>query len=117
MISKQMYARLDNMKNDIQHEHDIIPWRQYSVTIAETWLAFCIATFSIGIYFSHLNDNITTYFFGGLLIALYLFVLIVCIKRLVNRLALPALMLMVPIAPLAVLLLVVSLIPIIQLFR
>ena len=106
-----------NHTNPNQDANDIIPWRQYTATIIEAWLAFCIATFSIGMYFSHLNDSGVTIFFGALLIALYLFVIVMCVKRLINKLAIPALMLMVPIAPLAILLLVISLVPIIQLFR
>lgn len=91
-----------------------VPWKQYTITVAEVWVAFSIATFSLLMYMSHLNSNIGTIIFAVVLGLLYAFVVIACIHRLITRLSVGALMLMVPIAPLAVLLLVVTLLPVIQ---
>lgn len=97
--------------------NDIIPWKRYAATLAEVWVAFCIATFAMGVFFSHLNGHVSTILLAVFLGLLYLTVIIICIKRLIDRLSIAALMLLVPIAPLAVLLLVVSLLPIIQKLR
>lgn len=97
-----------------QARGDIIPWKRYSVTLAEVWITFCIATFSLLLFMSHLNSEPQVIAQAVLIGILYLFVVVVCIKRMINRLSIAALMLMVPIAPLAVLLLVISLLPIIQ---
>jgi hypothetical protein len=94
-----------------------LSWKQYVLTVTEAWIAFCIATFAIGMYFSHLENNAWTLIFAILMVIFYFFVIIVCIKRMVERLPIAALMLLVPIAPLAVLLLVISLLPIIQTLR
>ena len=93
---------------------NIIPWKRYTITLAEVWIAFCIATFAMGMFFSHFYAGTLNIFLGILLGILYLFVISLCVKRLIERLSIAALMLLVPIAPLAVLLLVVSLLPIIQ---
>lgn len=94
-----------------------ITWKRYAITMAEVWIAFCIATFTMGVYFSHLENTPWTIFFAAIMGVMYLFVIFACIKRLVERLSIATLMLLVPIAPLAVLLLVVSLLPIIQQLR
>ncbi len=92
----------------------VIPWKQYAVTVTEVWVAFSLATFSLLMYMSNLNSDTSTIIFAVVLGLLYAFVVIACIHRLVTRLSVGALMLMVPIAPLAVLLLVVALLPVIQ---
>lgn len=94
---------------------DTIPWRQYTRLLLGVWLAICIATFSIGMYFAHYAGS--SVIVSGVLIALYLAVIILCIRRLIQVLSVAALMLLVPIAPLALLLLVVTLLPIIQYLR
>jgi hypothetical protein len=95
----------------------ILSLKHYALTIIEAWIAFCIATFAIGMYFSHFENDTWTIFFAVIMVISYLFVIIVCIKRIVERLPIAALMLLIPIAPLAVLLLVISLLPIIQKLR
>lgn len=94
-----------------------IPWVSLAGTVAKVWVLFCIATFAMGVYFTHLNDHFWTILFAVIMGASYLFVIGGCIKLLVQRLPIAALMLLVPIAPLAVLILVVSLLPIIQRLR
>lgn len=94
-----------------------LPWKRYTVTILEVWIAFCIETFCMGVYFTHLENHLSVIIGAVFMVIAYLFVIVVCIKRLIDNLPIAALMLLVPIAPLAVLLLVVSLLPIIQQLR
>lgn len=92
-----------------------IPWKLYLTITAETTLAFMLSTFSMGIYFTHLHD--APLFLSILMCVLYVFVIGVCIKRLVEKFSLPALMLMTPILPLLVLILVVAMLPLLQYLR
>lgn len=89
-------------------------WKYYTITIAEVWLTFSIATFAMGLYFSYLDSHLLTIIFAIIMSLAYLFIIGACVHRLAKRLPLAALMLIIPIAPLAVLLLVVALLPVIQ---
>lgn len=112
-----MLSRCHAVINDIllpMSDRDIITWKKYTITIIEVWLAFCIATFSLLVFMANLSRQPAIIAEAVLLAILYLFIVFVCIRRLVQRLSVAALMIMVPIAPLAVLLLVVSLLPVIQ---
>jgi len=93
------------------------PWKQYTILVLESWLAFCIATFAMGVYFTHLNAAAWITAESILMIVAYVFVIIICIQRLIRQLPIAVFMILVPIAPLAVLILVVSLLPIIQQLR
>jgi membrane-associated HD superfamily phosphohydrolase len=97
--------------------NDVASWKRYALTLAEVWVTFCVATFTIALFFSQLNSDVSTIILAVMLGILYIFVIVLCIKRLLDNLPIGALMLLVPIAPLAVLLLVVSLLPIIQKLR
>src|SRR3990167_10305311 len=103
----------------LQNKHDAnkgnISWQNYTFTVMGVFFAFSMATFAMGVYFSHLPGSQLPV--SILLVALYLLVIFLCIRRLVQKLPLPALMLLVPIAPLAILLLVISLLPIVQMLR
>ena len=92
----------------------MIPWKQFTITVTEVWVTFSLATFSFLMYMANLDSQISTIIFAVFIGLLYAFVIGVCIYRLIKRLSVGALMLMVPIAPLAVLLLVVTLLPVIQ---
>jgi uncharacterized membrane protein YeiB len=109
----------DDTKKKTRYTHAmktelLIHWKHYTKVVVEIWLAFAIATFSMAVYFSHLENSSTVIIGGVLLVALYLFVIAVCIRQLIITLPIGMLMLLVPIAPLAILLLVVSLLPVIQ---
>lgn len=99
------------MKN--QHPNvSVVPWKAYLILTAESVLTFWIATFCIGMYFLHHEPNwIPTAIF---LAILYLFVIIVCAKRIMEKVTIAALMLIIPIAPLLALIIVVTLIPILE---
>jgi hypothetical protein len=88
------------------------PWRFYTVTVVQAFVIFTLATFCVGIYFTHRTGN---WIMPGIaLIGLYLFVIFACIHRVVTRLPVAVLMILVPIAPLTILIIVVSLLPILQ---
>lgn len=90
----------------------VVPWKAYLTLTAESVLAFYLATFCLIMFFIHRGSN--WQLSGSILVLLYLFVLFVCGKRLLAKLSLPALMIVIPIAPLLALILVVSLIPLIE---
>ena len=112
------HARLCRMINDSTQDIRLtLSWKRYVFAMLEVWIAFCIATLCMGIYFSHLENHVLV-IIGAISMAIaYLFIIIVCVKRLIEKLPIAALMLLVPIAPLAILILVVSLLPIIQKLR
>lgn len=89
-----------------------VPWKRYVTLTAESLLAFYLASFCLIMFFTHRGpDWVIT---GIFLVVLYLFVIFVCTQRVLTKLSMPALMLVIPIAPLIALCLVVSLIPIIE---
>jgi len=89
-----------------------VPWRSFIITTIETLVAFYSASFSLIMYFLHRGTHALP--LSIIMVLLYVFVLILCVKRTIQRLPLPALMLIVPIAPLIALILIVSLIPLIE---
>lgn len=92
----------------------LVPWKLYITTTVESLLAFYIATFCVGMFFMHRGVN---WVMPALLLAfLYLFVIFVCAKRVMQKLPIAAIMLIIPIAPLIALIIVVSLIPVIEKF-
>ena len=89
--------------------------KKMAMAFIESWSIFFIATFFVALYFTHVTVNHTLTIIGAVLIvAAYLGIIVFCIRRLVARLPLAALMLMIPIAPLLILLFVVALLPILQ---
>lgn len=91
---------------------NIVPWKLYATTLAESLLCFGLATFSLAMYFTHSGINwIVT---SLVLIILYLFILTVCIHRIIQRFSLAALILLIPIAPLVPLVFILILIPLLQ---
>ncbi len=92
----------------------IVPWKHYIKITVESLLAFYVATFCVGMFFMHGGRH--HYLLATLLIILYLFVIVICSKRVLEKLSLPALMLVIPIAPLIALIIVVTLIPILEYF-
>lgn len=91
-----------------------VPWKAYLKITAESLLAFYISTFCLIMYFVH--NGFSSIVLSILMVICYLFVIGVCAKRILEKLALPAIMLVVPTAPLVALILVVSLIPVIEYF-
>ena len=103
------------MKQDHHSSSVHISSKPYIMAVAEAIFFFTIATFCLGIYFTHQGAE---YIFSSvIIIALYLFVVITSIKFLVQRSSIAAIMLMIPIAPLLILIIVVALLHILQLLR
>lgn len=100
-------------RND--EDADITSWKAYTKTILGVFFVFALGTFSMAVYFTHLDG--ASVILSALLVVLYLGVIGMCIRKLVLTLSPAALMLLVPIAPLAILLLVVALLPIVQMLR
>lgn len=99
----------------MDNSRQLAPWRTYMVLIAESVIAFYLASFCIAMYFSHRGTDwlIPAIF----MIVFYLFVIFVCARRVSQKLPLATLMLMIPITPLVALIIIVSMIPIIQFFK
>ena len=93
----------------------VVPWKLFLSTTLESLLAFYIATFCMAMYFTHRSGGWMAV--GILLVVLYLFVIFVCAKRVMEKLSLAIIMLIIPIAPLIALIIVVSLIPLLQWFH
>ncbi len=92
-----------------------VPWKRYTIAVAEAVIIFTLASFLLGLFLIHHNssDILTTVLFG----VFYAFTVVYTIYRMVQKFSLAALMLMVPIAPLVILIIVVSLIQILQFFK
>lgn len=93
--------------------HQILPWRIYLNTTLETLLAFYLATFSLAMFFTHRG---TSWVWMGMMVLLYILVIILCAKRIANKLPLQALMIIIPIAPFIALSIILTLIPILEYF-
>ena len=98
------------MRNE---ENTYVPWKRYTLAIAEAVFIFTTASFLLGLYIMHRGSITTTV----LLSVLYALIVIASIIRMVRKFSVAALMLMVPIAPLIILMIVVSLIHFMQYFR
>jgi len=97
-----------------ENKNTIAPWKLYLTAIAEVFICFYLATFSLGIYFTHSNKN---WLMSTVMCILYLSSLIICIKRVFDKFSLAALMLIIPIAPLMILIVVVTMIPLLQMLQ
>ena len=95
--------------------NEIVPWKNYLIATAEIILIFCLATFSLGMYLIHGGMQPLYSFIA--MVLLYVTILGLCIQRLATTFSIAALMLIIPIAPLIILLLMISLIPILQWLR
>lgn len=92
--------------------HHNVQWKALITTTAECLLAFYLATFCVAVFFTHRGDS---WLVPGLcLIFLYLFVIVACAKRIIEKLSIAAVMLIIPIAPLLGLILIISLIPVLE---
>lgn len=91
---------------------NFVPWRSFLNVTAKTLIAFYIATFSTAVYF--IFHGMTWKAMSILVILLYLFVIFACGRLIIKKFSLPALMLLVPIAPLVVLIIVVTMLPILE---
>lgn len=91
-----------------------IPWKKYIYAVSETSLTFLLVSFCLGIYFTHGGYQyvFTSVFMG----TLFLFAVTISIQRMVKAFSIAAVMLMIPIAPLLVLIIAVALIHLLQLF-
>jgi hypothetical protein len=100
---------IDNKHSD---NSELLPSKLYLGTMVECVAAFFISTFCVAMFFSHLGGQWVIP--GAILIGLYLFVLGGCIRLLVKRLPIAAMMLITPIVPLVALILILLLMPLLQ---
>lgn len=100
------------MQTNSEETNELINWKTYLTITAESLLSFYLATFCVAIYFTHQGTQ--WLFLSIILVILYLFVIGVCAKRIIQTLPLQALMLIIPLAPLIALFIVISLIPILE---
>lgn len=103
------------MQNTDSHHDDneLRPWMRYMGSFGLFLVAFFIATFCVAMFFSHLRGGHWVVQ-GAIMIGLYFFVLGACIRLLVKRLSVAAMMLITPIVPLAALILILMLLPLLQ---
>lgn len=88
--------------------------KSYRKTLLESSIAFFLATLCIAYFFSHLQTN---WLITGIIMAvLYLIVITICTARIIKPLPVAAVMILIPIIPLAALIFIVSFIHLLQLF-
>lgn len=102
------------MINSQSDTHNV-PWKLFLITTTESLLAFYLATFCMAMFFFHRGAG--WQLLGALMLALYLFVIFVCGKRVLEKLSMATVMLIIPIAPLLALFIALSLIPVLQFFK
>lgn len=100
------------MENETNLNRGIAPWKRYIFTTLECLIAFYIATFCMALNF--FKYGVSSPAASIMLGILYIYVIYLCVRLIVQRFSLAALMLIVPIAPLIALIMVVTLIPILQ---
>ena len=92
-----------------------IPWKRTILAVSETILTFTLASFLLGLLILHHDRfGVAAFIPAGIL---YAAAVITTVYRMVRKFSLAANMLMVPIAPLIILLIIVSLIHLLQYFR
>jgi hypothetical protein len=89
-------------------------FKKYTILLLEVWFAFFVATFAITLYFSHAIHLGKVGMLGIGFAVVYGVIVVGLIYRLAKQLPLSVLMLIIPIAPLVILLFLVALIPVIQ---
>jgi hypothetical protein len=88
------------------------PWKYYSKLILESIVGFYIATFCIAVFFlRHGSHDVPL---AILQVTLYLIIVGCIATRIIKRFPPPALMLTVPIAPLLILIIVVTMLPLLE---
>lgn len=92
-----------------------VPWKSYVGTALECFIAFYVATFCLAMYFTHKGS--AWVLLSIVMVLLYLVVIAGCIRILIKRLSIAALMIIIPIAPLLALTTVISLIPVLERLR
>lgn len=98
-------------ENDLEY----VPWKRYTFAVTQATLTFTLASFFLGLYIMHRGDSsIWLSVFVGLI---YTMTVVVSIWRMVKQFSLAAVMLMIPIAPFVILMIVVSLIHLLQVFK
>lgn len=98
--------------NQDQNDINSVPWKLLLVITAESILAFFIASFCMAMFITHHGQHwIAPALILGIL---YLFIIIVVFKRVLQKLPVAAVMLIIPIAPFIALMLIISMIPILQ---
>jgi hypothetical protein len=102
------------MSNHSQIDNTIASWKIYFTSISEAILCFVLTTFCMGVYLIH-HDN--HWVLTALMIIFYLVCFGITIWRTIKKLSMAALMLVIPIAPLLILIIVVSMLPILEKFQ
>jgi len=97
-----------------ENNRNLAPWKHYVTITLESLLSFYLGTFCLAMYFTHQGKDLLLY--AIFMTLLYLFVIFVCAKRIIATLPIATIMLMVPLTPLIALIIVISLIPVLQLF-
>ncbi|MBA3660158.1 MAG: hypothetical protein H0W64_00340 [Gammaproteobacteria bacterium] len=92
-----------------------VSWNIFLKITVESLIAFYIATFCLAMVVTHRSD----YFIFDIvfLVILYAFIIIVCGWRVGRNLSIATVMLIIPIAPFVALAIIVSMIPLLQLFK
>lgn len=94
---------------------EYVPWKRYTLAVTETIFTFTVATFLLGLYIMHYRNS--SIFLTVLVALLYLAAVITSVTRMVRKFSLAANMLMIPIAPLLILVIVVSLVHLLEWFK
>lgn len=90
-----------------------VPWKRYTLAVSKAVFTFTAAIFIVGYYLLHVHGYLPL---SILLITACLALVIYSVYRMVQEFTIVAVMLMIPIAPLVILMIVVSMIHILQLF-
>lgn len=93
----------------------MVPWKYYTKLVIESVASFYIATFCIAVFFLHQGDQFVL--LSALQVVLYAVIVAMILLRIWRGFSAPALMLTVPIAPLLVLIIVVTMLPILERLR
>ncbi len=94
---------------------EYVPWKRYTYAVTEVLLTFTLATFLLGLYIMHYRDS--SIFLTVFVALVYLAAVITSVTRMVRKFSLAANMLMIPIAPLIILVIVVSLVHLLEWFK
>tara|TARA_R110000868_G_scaffold203421_1_gene451228 strand:- start:581 stop:883 length:303 start_codon:yes stop_codon:yes gene_type:complete len=98
-----------------QENLPFVPWRRYIFAVSQALITFTTCTFLLGLYIIHRGDSsLITIIAVGLV---YASAVIFSFYKMFRTFAIPAIIITVPIAPLIIMGIVVSLIHVLQYFK
>lgn len=105
----------EEMNATVSDSVSSVSWKTFLLTTSESLLTFYLATFCFGMLIMHRSTDWMIDIIA--MSILYVFIIVACSWRVFKKLSIATVMLIIPIAPFLALAIVISMIPVLQLFK